>query len=106
MLAAQAYRYDIGTTVRARAIVEPWTISILAGAFWFVPAIRDAGLTLAYLASIYAGLLTALVPFLRTYGLPRGWRPAPRGCGPMVMRALPLAVADAIEWGTRRVDIF
>ena len=31
LLAAQAYRYDVGTTVRARAIVEPWTISIGAG---------------------------------------------------------------------------
>ncbi|HET7316142.1 MAG TPA: lipopolysaccharide biosynthesis protein, partial [Sphingomicrobium sp.] len=30
MLAALAYRHDIGATVRARAIVEPWTISIAA----------------------------------------------------------------------------
>ena len=30
LLAAQAYRYDIGTTVRARALVEPWTKSIMA----------------------------------------------------------------------------
>ncbi len=105
VLAAQAYKYDIGTTVRARAVVEPWTISILAGAFWFVPAIGNAGLTLAYLASIFAGLLTALVPFFRTYGLPRGWVPRPSRIGPMVIRALPLAVTDAIEWGTRRVDL-
>ncbi len=105
VLAAQAYKYDIGTTVRARAVVEPWTISILAGAFWFVPAIGNAGLTLAYLASIFAGLATALVPFFRTYGLPRGWSPHPARLGPMVARALPLAVTDAIEWGTRRVDL-
>ena len=26
--------------------------------------------------------------------------------GRMTVRALPLATADAIEWGTRRVDIF
>ncbi len=105
VLAAQAYKYDIGTTVRARAVVEPWTISILAGAFWFVPAIGDAGLTLAYLASIFAGLATALVPFFRTYGLPRAWSPRPSRLVPMVTRALPLAVTDAIEWGTRRVDL-
>ncbi|MBL4857858.1 MAG: lipopolysaccharide biosynthesis protein, partial [Erythrobacter sp.] len=30
VLAAQAYKYDIATTVRARAVVEPWTISIMA----------------------------------------------------------------------------
>jgi O-antigen/teichoic acid export membrane protein len=44
--------------------------------------------------------------FLKTYGLPRGWRPNPREMGHMTMRALPLATADAIEWGTRRLDIF
>ena len=104
VLAAQAYRFDVGTTVRARAVVEPWTISILAGAFYFM--IPDSGLAMAYLASIYAGLLTALWTFLRTYGLPRQWRPRPRAMGKMTMRALPLATADAIEWGTRRLDIF
>jgi O-antigen/teichoic acid export membrane protein len=104
VLAAQAYRFDVGTTVRARAVVEPWTISILAGALWFV--IPRSGLSMAYLASIYAGLLTALWTFLRSYGLPRGWRPRPRAMARMTLRALPLATADAIEWGTRRLDIF
>ncbi|TIX50801.1 lipopolysaccharide biosynthesis protein [Alteraurantiacibacter aquimixticola] len=106
VLAAQAYKFDIATTVRARAVVEPWTISILAGAFYFVPAISESGLAMAYLASIYAGLATALIPFMRTYGLPNGWVPNPARIGRMVVRALPLAVADAIEWGTRRIDLF
>ena len=106
VLAAQAYRFDIGTTVRARAVVEPWTISILAGVFWFVPAVQSSGLALAYLASIYAGLLTGLVPFLRTYGMPRKWQPHLSDMTRFTWRALPLALADAIEWGTRRVDIF
>jgi hypothetical protein len=30
-LAALAYRYDIATSVRARSVVEPWTLSITAG---------------------------------------------------------------------------
>jgi O-antigen/teichoic acid export membrane protein len=111
VLAAQAYRFDIGTTVRARSIVLPWTLSIGAGVLWFVvpetPAHgRESGLMLAYLASTYAGLLTGLWSFLKTYGLPKGWRPRPRAMGRMTMRALPLASADAIEWGTRRLDIF
>ena len=29
-LAALAYQHDVGATVRARSIVEPWTISIAA----------------------------------------------------------------------------
>ncbi|WP_201290887.1 lipopolysaccharide biosynthesis protein [Croceibacterium salegens] len=106
VLAAQAYRYDIATTVRARALVEPWTISILAGVLWLFAPLREAGLSLAYLASIYAGLLTALWTFLRSYGLPQGWVPSPNRMMRMTWRALPLAMADAIEWGTRRVDIF
>ncbi len=105
LLAAQAYRYDIATTVRARAIVEPWTISIMAGVLFYA-GYQDSGLALAYVASIFAGLLAAAWPFLRTYGLPRGWRPHPVKMARMSARALPLAAADAIEWGTRRLDIY
>ena len=104
-LAAQAYRYDIATTVRARAIVEPWTISILAGAFIFVEPVAESGLAMAYLVSIYAGLAAALWPYFRTYGPPRNWTPNPARMARMTWRALPLAAADAIEWGTRRIDI-
>jgi O-antigen/teichoic acid export membrane protein len=104
LLAAQAYRYDIGATVRARAIVEPWTISIMAGVFAWLAT--KSGLSLAYLIAIYAALLTALWPFLRSYGLPRGWRPSAGRMYRMTVRGLPLAAADTIEWGTRRLDIF
>ena len=106
LLAAQAYRFDIATTVRARAVVEPWTISIGAGVFFYFPATRDSGLALAFIVSIYAGLLTALWPFLRTYGLPRGWRPHPSPMLAISARAFPLVGADAIERGTRLLDIF
>lgn len=106
LLAAQAYRFDVATTVRARAIVEPWTISLMAGAFYWLPQTRDAGLGLAYLASIYAGLLAALIPFLRAYGLPSGLALSPAALTRTLRRAAPLAAADAIEWGTRRLDIF
>jgi O-antigen/teichoic acid export membrane protein len=104
MLAAQAYRFDVGATVRARAIVEPWTISIMAGVMFVVTP--ESGLSLAYLISIYAGFFTAAWPFLRTYGLPRGWRPHPVRMAQLTVRGLPLAGADAIEWGTRRLDVF
>ena len=106
VLAAQAYKYDITTTVRARAVVEPWTISIMAGAFYFVPVVSASGLSMAYLVSIYAGLAVGLWAFFRAYGRPVGWRPSPIYMGKITIRALPLATADAIEWGTRRVDIF
>lgn len=104
LLAAQAYRFDIGATVRARAIVEPWTISIMAGVMILVAP--QSGLSIAYILSIYAALVTAAWPFVRSYGLPRGWRPSLRRMTGLKGRGLPLAAADAIEWGTRRLDIF
>ena len=104
LLAAQAYRYDIATTVRARAVVEPWAISIGAGVFFFVAP--DSGLALAYIVSVFAGLLVALVAFLRSYGLPRDWHPRPGAMMRQTWRAAPLALADTVEWGTRRLDIF
>ncbi len=106
LLAAQAYRFDIATSVRARAIVEPWVISIGAGVFFYLPGMRESGLALAFIASVYAGMLTALWPFLRTYGLPQDWQFAPRKLIRMSSRAFPLIGADAIERGTRLVDIF
>ena len=102
-LAGLAYRYNIKATVRARAIVEPWTLSIMAGVMIFVaPA---SGLSVAYIVSIFAAALTALVPFLMEYGTPKGWRFHPQRVGQMTLRSLPLALADAIEWGTRRIDV-
>lgn len=103
-LAACAYRYDIAATVRARSIVEPWAISIAASAFYFYSA-RD-GLILSYVVSMTAAFLTAMWSLLRHFGLPQGWRPHPMLLWAMARRNLPLAAADAIEWGTRRLDLW
>ena len=102
-LSAQAYRFDVATTVRARALVEPWTRSILAGVLWFV--VPESGMIIAYLASVFATAATALWPVYRTYGLPKAWQPHPLKLGRLALANLPLAVADAVEWGTRRLDL-
>ena len=102
-LSACAWRYDIGATVRARAIIEPWTISIGAFLFSFY-SLRD-GLILAYVASMVVALLASLVPLARHYGVPTGWRPAPLRLWRMARRNMPLAAADAVEWGSRRLDL-
>ncbi|MGL5840008.1 MAG: lipopolysaccharide biosynthesis protein [Sphingorhabdus sp.] len=102
-LAALAYRFDIASAVRARAIVEPWTISIAAGALYFYSA-RD-GLILSYVASVIAALFAALWPLWRSYGLPWGWRPRLVELYRLAQRNLPLAAADAAEWGSRRLDL-
>ena len=103
MLAALAYRHDVGATVRARAIVEPWTISIAAFALAYVSK-RD-GLILAYALSMVGAFVASAIPFLKSYGLPHGWSPDPAGLWRLARRNLPVAAADAVEWGSRRVDI-
>jgi len=102
-LAALAYRGDIGATVKARSLVEPWAISIGAFALsWY--SLRD-GLIISYAISAIAALAASLYPLFRTYGRPRGWRPEPIQLSRVAIRNLPLAGADAIEWGSRRLDI-
>ena len=103
MLAALAYRFDVAATVRARSVVEPWTISIAAFAlsFW---SLKD-GLLVSYALSMAAAFIAALVPFVRMYGWPRRWVPSSFALRALVRRNLPLAAADAIEWGSRRVDL-
>ena len=119
-LAALAYRFDIKATVRARAVVEPWTLSAMAGLFYVIdkyallgpdkdPGVYDAkasGLLIAFTLSIIAAALAALWPLFKSYGTPKNWRPNPRRIGSIAIANLPLAVADAVEWGTRRFDIF
>ena len=103
-LAALAFRFDVATTVRARSVVEPWTLSIAAGLlYWVYP---KAGLSLAYLASAAAATAVALYALVRAYGLPRAWHPNPMRLLQLILRNMPLAGADAVEWGTRKLDVF
>ena len=104
-LAALAYKHDVKSTVHVRAIVEPWVISIAAGVFVFTTFQQD-GLILAYVLSVVAGLAAALWRLFRSYGIARGWRPHPGAMIALARRNFPLAAADAIEWVSRRLDIF
>lgn len=102
-LAALAYRYNVAATVRARAVVEPWTLSLVAAGLWFIAP--DGGMALAYVLSVYAAAVTALWPLIATYGLPVNWRPHPLVLSRLSLANLPLAAADLVEWGSRRIDI-
>ncbi|MBB5711174.1 lipopolysaccharide biosynthesis protein [Sphingomonas xinjiangensis] len=103
-LAACAYRLNVKASVTARAVVEPWTISLAAFGFSFVS--RHDGLILAYMLSMAAALIASLIPFIRSYGLPRDWRPQLPTMWRLARSNAPLAGADAIEWATRNVDRF
>jgi O-antigen/teichoic acid export membrane protein len=102
MLAALAYRRNVRAAVTARAIIEPWMISIAAGCLY--PFAPHDGLVIAYMVSIVAALAASVVPFFRSYGFPHGWRPHPGKIATLARRNAPLAGAEALEWGTRNVD--
>jgi len=102
-LAALAFNHDVGATVRARSIVQPWVISIVAFG-WSYVSLED-GLIVAYVFSMVAALIAALIPLVRCYGIPHGWKPdLPLAWGTAV-RNIPLAAADAVEWASRRIDL-
>ena len=103
-LAALAYRFDVGASVRARAIAEPWALSIAAGALYFVD--KEGGLPVAYVVSLVVAWLVAMIPLVRSYGLPAQWRPHPVHMWQLTRTNMPLAVADLVEWGTRKLDVF
>jgi O-antigen/teichoic acid export membrane protein len=103
-LAALAYRFNVGATVTARSIVEPWTISAGAAAFYFL--VPEGGLSLAFIFANVCTMFTALWPLYKAYGLPKAWKPHPLHLLSLAGANLPLAVAEAVEWGSRRLDVF
>jgi O-antigen/teichoic acid export membrane protein len=102
-LAALAYHHDVASTVRARSVVQPWTISIVAWVWSYISI--DDGLIIAYVFSMVAALIVALIPLFRCYGIPHGWKPDLATAGRTAARNVPLAAADAVEWASRRIDL-
>ncbi len=103
-LAALAYRFNVGATVKARSIVEPWTISGGAAAFYFL--VPEGGLALAFIFANVCTMIAAVWPLLRAYGWPQEWRPHPLHLLALARANVPLAVAEGVEWGSRRLDVF
>ncbi len=103
MLAALAYRGNVKAGVRARAVIEPWTISLAAVALWW--RTPSDGLLVAYAISMASALIASVIPFLNSFGLPRGWHPKPRELYLLARRNAPIVAADAIEIGSRRIDV-
>ena len=102
-LAALAYRHDVASTVRARSIVEPWVISIVAFGWAYVSL--DDGLIVSYVFSMVAALIAALIPLVRCYGIPHDWKPDLATAWRTAVRNVPVAAADAVEWASRRIDL-
>jgi O-antigen/teichoic acid export membrane protein len=102
-LSALAYRLDVAATVRARSVVEPWTLGIAAFALAFVTK-RD-GLIISYVLSMIAAFFASMIPLIRSYGWPRLWRPRLDLLVGIARQNTPLAAADAIEWASRRIDV-
>jgi O-antigen/teichoic acid export membrane protein len=52
-----------------------------------------------------AALFAALIPLIRCYGIPRGWKPDLPTAASTAWRNVPVAAADAVEWASRRIDL-
>src|SRR3546814_12356343 len=52
-----------------------------------------------------AALVASIVPLIKSYGRPREWRPRPIQLWRMARQNMPLAAADGVEWGSRRLDL-
>jgi O-antigen/teichoic acid export membrane protein len=102
-LAALAYQHDVASTVRARSVVQPWTISIVAFLWSYISL--DDGLIIAYVFSMVAALVASLIPLFRCFGLPHGWKPDLGLAWGTAVRNVPVAAADAVEWASRRIDL-
>jgi len=102
-LAGLAYHHDVGATVRSRSVIQPWTISIVAFG-WSYISLED-GLIVAYVFSMVAALIAALIPLVRCYGVPQGWKPDLGTAWITACRNIPVAAADAVEWASRRIDL-
>ncbi len=102
-LAALAYKFDIASAVRARAVVEPWMLCIAGLVLYFI--IPRDGLIIAYLVAMCSALITALIPLYMRYGLPHNWSMDLLVLWRTAQRNIPLALTDAIEWGSRRMDL-
>lgn len=104
-LAGLAFRHRIDVAVRARSLIEPWTLTLAATGLAIAGLQRD-GLLLAYGLSMIAAAVASVWPAARMFGRPEGWRPSARRMQAMAVRNLPLAGADLVEWSTRRLDVF
>nr|WP_255536337.1 oligosaccharide flippase family protein [Pacificimonas pallii] len=104
-LAALAYRHNVQAAVTARAIVEPWTITLVAAALAFVPDWKPDALIMAYAASMVMAFIASVIPCVRMYGLPVGWSPRPAQLLLIMKANWPLAGADAVDWAMRRIDV-
>src|SRR4029453_7693621 len=58
-----------------------------------------------YVFSMVAALIAALIPLVRCYGIPHGWKPDLATAWWTAARNIPLAAADAVEWASRRIDL-
>ena len=102
-LAALAYNYNVAAAVRSRSLVEPWAQVLAAlGFYWLMP---EGGLILSYILAKFAAMVVAFWPLIRSIGVPRGWVPSPMRMGRLALQSVPLAGADLVEWGSRRLDI-
>src|SRR5205814_3298538 len=67
--------------------------------------LRGDGLIIAYVLSMVAAMIAALIPLIKCYGMPRDWKPDLGTAWGTAVRSIPVTAADAVEWASRRIDL-
>ena len=103
-IAALTHHHLMFPQVISRALVEPWVLTLTAGALAFTP-LKPEGLFIAYAAAMGSAALVALYYYQRRFHASGFLRVRRAGLIRLVHMSAPVWLADAVEVGQRRVDL-
>jgi O-antigen/teichoic acid export membrane protein len=103
-LAALSHYHMMMPQVVARALVEPWVLTLTAGALAFTPFKYEA-LFIAYGLAMSAAAAVSLFYFCKHFHLSAIKRVKPANIIALARQSTPVWLADIVEIGQRRVDV-
>lgn len=103
-IAALTHHHLMTPQVVARAIVEPWVLTIGAATLAFT-TLKPDGLFIAYAAAMSAAAVTSLIYYARSYALRSLFDVRLQAIIQLVRLSIPVWLSDVIEVGQRRIDL-
>jgi O-antigen/teichoic acid export membrane protein len=103
-LAALTHYHLMFPQVIARALVEPWVLTLAAGLLVFTPLKHEA-LFIAYALAMSSAAGVALFYYAKRFQLRALLRIHWRNIAALVKQSAPIWLADIVEVGQRRVDV-
>jgi O-antigen/teichoic acid export membrane protein len=103
-IAALSHHHLMIPQVIARAIVEPWVLTLTAAVLAFTP-LKPHGLFIAYAAAMSAAAAVAVFYYRKRFRLGALLKVKRQDLKLLVQLSAPVWLADAVEVGQRRVDL-